>query len=180
MERLDRVKRTLQEIAAYRGVLHEKTDEGDYHKVSIVLADLEDDLRELVQAATAPDMSQVIRKLEADAELSPDDLRLIRLWMISDAEFYVQMETDYRDWLAELDRLIGVVDELRGQSLTRETFGKLSGTVRDAIRVIGDVAYFKEQERRIQDFERATRRLYSEDKRTLVRILKQKLRSETM
>ncbi|HEX6142781.1 MAG TPA: hypothetical protein VFZ01_08695 [Geminicoccaceae bacterium] len=180
MEQLDRVKEILDEVASYGRSFHERTDEGAYHRMSLTLAALEDDLREVVQAATRDEMTAVIGKLESDAELTPDELRLIRLWMVSDAEFYVQMENDYRDWLAELNRLVGVVDMLRSQRLTPEIAGRLSGTIRDAIRVIGDITYFKEQERRIGDFERATARLYSEDKRTLARILRQKQRSASM
>ncbi len=57
--------------------------------------------------------------------------------------------------------------------------GKISGSIRDGLRVIADVIYFRQQEQRIERFERATRRLYSEDKLHLARILSQKLLSDT-
>ena len=55
--------------------------------------------------------------------------------------------------------------------------GEISGSIRDLLRVIADVVYFRQEEQRIQRFERATRTLYSEDKQHLSRLLRQKLRS---
>ncbi len=65
------------------------------------------------------------------------------------------------------------------EGVTPETMGKISGSIRDGLRVIADVIYFRQQEQRIERFERATRRLYSEDKLHLARILGQKLLSDT-
>lgn len=174
------IDRQLKDIASYRKSFHQETNEGHYHKISHVLMELEDCLREQMQSHTTEEMINVINKLEADDALTHADLELIRLWMVSDAEFYVQMENDYPDWLAELNRLVDTIGGLYGPDLSLSDMGRISGSARDAIRVIGDIVYFKQQEERIKNFERATQRLYSEDKRAIAEILKRKLHSDQM
>jgi hypothetical protein len=105
---------------------------------------------------------------------------LIRLWIVGDAASYVQMENDYQKWLEELNRLFAVIEELKGQDLSLENMYKLQGTARDAIRVIGDIVFFKQQQERINKFENASKNLNSGNKLVLSKILKQKLESAEM
>jgi hypothetical protein len=100
------------------------------------------------------------------------------LWIVGDAASYVQMENDYQKWLEELNRLFGVIEELKLQELSLEIIYKLQGTVRDAIRVIGDIVFFKQQQDRINKYENASKNLSPENKLALAKILKQKLESE--
>ncbi len=178
MSRVDDIKNALHDIASYRGGLGDKTEVDTFHKLSKILATLQDDLREELQGQTADAMDEVIGKLEKDLQLSQSDLDLIRLWMVSDAEFYVQLEKDSKDWLGELDRLVGTVDGMRNHEITPERAAKLSGSIRDALRVISDIVYFKQQANRLERFEQATASLSADDKRTLAKILEQKRRSE--
>ena len=57
---------------------------------------------------------------------------------------------------------------------------KLSGATRDAIRVVGDIIFFKQQQERIDKFENASKDLSAASKLTIARILKQKLESDEM
>ena len=56
--------------------------------------------------------------------------------------------------------------------------GKISGTARDAVRVIGDIIYYKQQEERITNFENASKDLDSDNKLIIADILRQKLASD--
>ena len=152
-------------------------DEGKLHQVSLALAKLDDDLREAVQSETANKMTEVIGKLKNDRRISAEDLALIRLWMVSDAEFYVQLENDFQNWISEINRLFSHINSLNQGELDLKTMGQISGSIRDALRVIADVVYFRQEEQRIHRFERATQTLYSEDKQHLARLLRRKLRS---
>jgi predicted O-linked N-acetylglucosamine transferase (SPINDLY family) len=105
---------------------------------------------------------------------------LIRLWIVGDASSYVQLENDYQKWLKELNRLFNVIEELKKQDLSLENMYKLQGTSRDAIRVLGDIVFFKQQQERINKFENASKNLNSTNKLALAKILKQKLESEEM
>jgi len=122
----------------------------------------------------------IIKELKSDGEITDSDLMFIRLWIVGDAASYIQMENDYQKWLEELNRLFGVIEELKLQELSLEIIYKLQGTVRDAIRVIGDIVFFKQQQDRINKYENASKNLNSENKLVIAKILKKQLESEEM
>jgi len=88
------------------------------------------------------------------------------------------MENDLPAWVTELDRLVGVLRELRAEAMTLSTMSRMEATIRDALRVSSDIVFYRQQEEPIRSFQNATKSLTREDKRTLARILAQKLRSE--
>jgi len=176
----DQIIEKLNEIISYKQTVGESTEEGYFNKVTAPLVALGDYLREQMQAETSEKISKIINNLKSDEEITEADLMLIRLWIVGDAASYVQMENDYQKWLEELNRLLGVIEELKGQDLSLENMYKLQGTARDAIRVIGDIVFFKQQQDRINKFENASKNLNSGNKLVLAKILKQKLESEEM
>ena len=176
----DQISEKLSEIISHKQTVDENTEEGYFNKVTAPLVSLGDYLREQMQAETSEKISLIINKLKSDQEIPESDLMLIRLWIVGDAASYVQMENDYQKWLEELNRLFGVIEELKLQDLSLENMYKLQGTARDAIRVIGDIVFFKQQQDRITKYENASKNLNSENKLALAKILKQKLESEEM
>jgi hypothetical protein len=176
----EQIVEKLNEIISQKQTVDENTEEGYLNKVTAPLVSLGDYLREQMQAETSEKISMIINKLKSDGEVTESDLMLIRLWIVGDAASYVQMENDYQKWLEELNRLFSVIEELKGQDLSLENIYKLQGTARDAIRVIGDIVFFKQQEERINKFENASKNLTSANKLALAKILKQKLESEKM
>ena len=176
----DQIIEKLNEIISYKQTVGESTEEGYFNKVTAPLVALGDYLREQMQAETSEKISKIINNLKSDEEITEADLMLIRLWIVGDAASYVQMENDYQKWLEELNRLFGVIEGLKGQDLSLENMYKLQGTARDAIRVIGDIVFFKQQQERINKFENASKNLNSGNKLVLAKILKQKLESEEM
>ncbi len=169
-ERVDRLSRLAFKI-------NTDVNEGTLQQISLELGELQDDLRESIQLETSADMVRIIDKLDNDDEILPEDLALIRTWMVSDAEFYVQLENDCDDWIKEISRLFSHIRSLNQGELTIGSMGQISGSIRDALRVIADVVYFRQQEKRVRRFEHATHALSSEDKHHLSRLLRQKLRS---
>ena len=176
----DQIIEKLSEIISHKQTVDENTEEGYFNKVTAPLVSLGDYLREQMQAETSEKISKIINNLKSDEEITEADLMLIRLWIVGDAASYVQMENDYQKWLEELNRLFGVIEELKGQDLSLENMYKLQGTARDAIRVIGDIVFFKQKQERNNKFENASKNLNSGNKLVLAKILKQKLESEEM
>ena len=176
----DQIIEKLSEIISHKQTVDENTEEGYFNKVTAPLVSLGDYLREQMQAETSEKISMIINNLKSDGEITESDLMLIRLWIVGDAASYVQMENDYQKWLEELNRLFAVIEELKEQALSLENMYKLQGTARDAIRVIGDIVFFKQQQERINKFENASKNLNSGNKLVLAKILKQKLESEEM
>ena len=176
----EQIVEKLNEIISQKQTVDENTEEGYFNKVTAPLVSLGDYLREQMQAETSEKISMIINNLKSDEEIPESDLMLIRLWIVGDAASYVQMENDYQKWLEELNRLFAVIEELKGQALSLENMYKLQGTARDAIRVIGDIVFFKQQQERINKFENASKNLNSGNKLVLSKILKQKLESAEM
>jgi hypothetical protein len=170
----------LNEIISQKQTVNENTEEGYFNKMTEPLVSLEDHLREQMQAETSEKISTIINNLKSDGEITETDLMLIRLWMVGDASSYVEMENDYKQWLDELNRLFSVIEEFKAQNLSLENMFKLQGTARDAIRVMGDIVFFKQQQARINKFENASKNLTSENKLVLAKILEQKLESKEM
>ena len=171
------IKKQVDGLSRLAFDINSDIGEGRLHQISLELAKLDDDLREGIQEETSVEMAEIIGKLDDDDEITPEELALIRIWMVSDAEFYVQLENDFHDWISEINRLFSHINSLNQRELTPESMGQISGSIRDALRVIADVVFFRQQEQRIQRFERATRTLDSEDKQHLSRLLRQKFRS---
>jgi hypothetical protein len=154
------------------------SDEGRLNALSSALARLKDELRERIQATTAAEVTPLISLLEADGPIGGKELELIRLWLVGDAEYYVKTENDFSAWVAELDRLLGVLRQLRSEAVTPTTMARMEATVRDALRVASDIAFYRQQEDRVGSFQEATNQLNREGKRTLAQLLARKLSSE--
>ena len=176
----DQIIAELDKVISSKQTVDEHTGEGHYNKITAPLVSLGDHLREQIQSETSQQISTIINKLASDEEVINSDLELIRLWLVGDAAAYVQMENDFKGWLQEFNRLLGVIEQLKAQELSIENMFKLSGVARDAVRVAGDIIFFKQQQERIEKFENAARDLNSENKVVLANILKQKLESDQM
>ena len=128
-----------------------------------------------MQAQTSAEISTIIKKCVDDAELNDQEMALIRMWMVSDAAFYTEMENDYPDWIRELGRLVGELARLGGAEKSPDSLGKMSGVTRDAIRVIGAIAFYNDQRERVQRFDKNTATLDARQKLLLADLLRSKL-----
>jgi hypothetical protein len=178
MERKQQILLALDDTLSRGRQFDQNPSEGVLNAVSARLVSLEGHLREEIQSDTSNKITEIIAKLYDDKPISESEIQLIRIWILSDAEFYTQMENDYPGWLQELTRLLSVLGQLRGQTLSLEVMAKISGTARDAIRVIGDITFFMTQKERINRYESASRDLTSNNKVILADILTRKLNSE--
>jgi hypothetical protein len=164
----------LNEVISYRQTI----GEDHLNKITAPLVAVENELREQIQSDTSTQIETIIKKLESNSEIDDADLRLIRLWIVGDAESYIERENDYKGWLSELNRLYSVIESIKSEELDLENMYKLSGTVRDAVRVIGDIIFFKQQQERVEKFENASKDLNLKNKITLANILTKKLQSD--
>ena len=114
------ITKKISEIITNKQTIDNNTEEGYLNKISTQLVSLEDDLREQMQAETSEKISSVIKKLKSDGEITDSDLMLIRMWIVGDAASYVQMENNYQEWEAELNRLFDVIEGLNSKDLSVE------------------------------------------------------------
>ncbi len=117
----------------------------DFSRVGSELAQLQSLVREEIQATTADDIAGIIRKLENQESLTPEENDLVGLWLVGDAEGYVKMEDDFGAWQEEIRRLSRVLETYEGQEPSPQALVELHGLLEDAVRVIADISHFLEK-----------------------------------
>jgi len=167
----------LELVASLENAVDEDVDTAVLNRLSMALTSLGHATREKLQEATAADVERLIRTLERDDEVTPQDRELIRTWVVGDAAAYLRVENDYRSWLAELRRLIAEISGARERTLSVDGLRLLRGRIRDALRTTADIQYHREQAERLQKFEDASEAWSSDQKRTIAGVLRRMLLS---
>jgi len=124
-----------------------------YSALQSRVEDLREDLRESVQALTRDQMQQIIRQLRGGKPVTEEDIRLIRLWVVGDADAYVDEENNFGDWIDELQRLGEEIRNLRSASVEPKELKQLQALLTDARGVILNIANFLIHKERVDRFE---------------------------
>lgn len=170
-------KNLISDIQESYNLAKDSTDSGAYQKLSVILNNAKNQIRENIQNTTRDDINNIIKKLDRGNDIAPEELSLVKLWLVGDAEYYTKLENNFNDWLAELKRII---DELnnKGELPDVESSAGLIAEIGDAIRVVHDIIFFLENKERIKSFESSTGNLDKQEKEVLVRLLRNKLTSK--
>jgi len=150
-----------------------------YANAARVWSETEAALREHIQRTTRPNIEAVIRKLRNDQSLTAEEMALVRLWVIGDAESYTRAEQEVHGWMNEVKRLTTALRETVQAAKAMETAPTfhLKALLHDGVRVLWDLHHYLEQQARIKRFQDATQELDAEERRTLIDILVGKIRS---
>jgi hypothetical protein len=148
-----------------------------FQQVGSVLNNNKNDIREAIQKETSKEIKNIIDNLRNKMAISTEELELIKLWIVGDAESYTQMENDFQNWLQEFKRLETVLKEYDNIHCSLNDLFKLHGILQDAIRISYDIANFLDNKERITKFEKAASDVSNLDTNVLVRILTAKLQS---
>lgn len=162
----------LQGIARSIGDVNSSAASEEFNRLGAALVQLKEKIREEIQTATAGDIAEILKKLKDNEPLSPQEKETVGLWVVGDAAGYTKMEDDYPEWLAEFQRLGGVLAAYEGKEDSPRNLVEAHGLLEDAIRVAADLAYFLEKKERVDRFAQAINNLTREDARYLVDILK--------
>jgi len=150
---------------------------GSYWKLSLTVSDFEATLREHVQHITHNEIAGIIKKLKLNSELTKEELKFVKLWIVGDAEHYVRLENNFQDWLDELDRLM---DEIKKYDVDKPDYVAASGLraiLLDALRVLGDITFYSKQKDRIENFSKSTVEIDDEERKLIIRLLEGKIAS---
>lgn len=150
-----------------------------YAALAEAMSSCEAQLREQMQAAARERLTAVIQKLKTTAPITEEELALIKLWVVGDAESYVKVENSLGEWRGELQRLLGEISQLKSAPLDTHGSFRLRALLRDGLRVAWDVHHFLEHKERVERFNESTRELDREERTVLADILSSKLRSDT-
>ena len=162
------VDKIVSELVSVR----ENSDASLYMELESSLSGVDDDLRESIQAVTRKAMWKIIVKLRGSETISEEELDLIRIWVVGEADAYVHEEHHYNDWLVEFDRLKGEIQEMREAPVGVEGLEELRGLLTDARGIARSIANYLNYRERAQHFEQTINEgLDPEDRNTLADIL---------
>jgi len=148
-----------------------------FSKLSTIFEELGAYFREYVQGKTDLEIKAVIRKLKGGSVLTQEDLDLIRLWIVDDADQYARLENNFNDWKDELKRLVTVISGYKNSTADVKTASELRALMRDGARVLADIFYYLQQKDRVAKFEEASKQLGPQERGLLVGLLEQKIKS---
>ncbi len=155
-----------------------KDDENKYVRLSQIVDAISDSLREYAQEITAEHLQKLSDKLKSESSLSSEDLQLLRMWIVGDAENYINTENSVPEWKKELQRVMREILHFTNDSMPVEDIFKLQALLRDADRVIDDLAFYAAQKDRVAKFDVAVQNLSGEDREFLTALLTTKLKSK--
>ena len=148
-----------------------------FSKLSTIFEELGKDMREYIQEESRPQVEEIIKRLKKNQPLSDADKKMIRLWIVGDAESYTLMENNYSDWLKELERLMFEISKFGKERLDVTEASRLQALFRDGARLLVNIFYYLEQKDRVHQFEETTREIDEQERQLLIRLLEQKKQS---
>ena len=158
---------------AANDALHRESPD-DFSFVEQQLNLLDARIREVQQSMWASEATTAANHLENGDPLTDADLAVIRAFLISDAERYVQHENNFNDWVNELNRLMDDVSR-RLDGMNRDSIADVRGVMKDAVRLMPDIRNYLDEKRRIAQFETALQALDKTSREMMARILREQL-----
>jgi hypothetical protein len=151
-----------------------KASAEEFERFEKGLNDFEAACREVQQDLWADQAQAAIQRLRDGDPLGDADREVIRAFLVSDAEYYLKLENDFDNWIAELHRLLGDIASRIG-NLNRDSVAELRGVLKDAIRLVPDIRNYLEERERVNRCKAAMEDLDSDSRKLLARILEQDL-----
>jgi len=154
LEKLDRARKT--------------EDSSMYSVAQNALDGLRGELRESIQELTRSEMRTIIAKLQEGSPIDDGEMRLIRLWIVGDADAYVHEENNVDDWRLELERLTGEMRRLRSGPVEVDHLEELRALLTDACGVARSLELYYADRERVQHFDESTARELDRDAREIL------------
>ncbi len=168
---------TLKDLARLMSQAVENPDAEEFNRLSNVFQNRKSAIREKIQAMTAKEVKGIVGKLAEGGDLSEEELDLVKLWIVGDAEAYSKMENNFEDWVAEFKWLESLIQEQESGAEEVQDLFRVQGILEDASRLAINIGYYLETRERIRRFEEATANMATMDRDLIVKILKLKMTS---
>ena len=164
----------LQEI--YRDAT-ESTDSDPYEKLLLFMQDLSSELRGYLYASNALDLRELLTRIQRGDALSGQDKDLLKVWVVEDAEKYMQMEGHFKGWLAELESIMEEVGKLARSEPGLDDIGRLRALLYSGSRILADIMFYLRASNRVENFNQSIEDFNEETRTTMVTVLKRRLDS---
>jgi hypothetical protein len=155
-------------------------DSEKYGYAAVELVKSKDKIREAIEQATVGTVVEIIAKLEKNQPLSEEEKQVVRLWVVGDAEGYLKMENNLKEWLEEYRRLMDVIAGYEGKSGSIQELVEVHGVLEDAIKVADAIAHYLDDKERVTRFNNAMTNLNAQDNKFIAGILKSMMSSPDM
>lgn len=140
---------------------------------------LEADAREAFQAQL--DCRSLLSKLTAGQPLTGEDLKILELMIVGEAESYLKYESEVEEWKAQLKRVIDQIGALQSSSFDTNTLMQLRAFCREAHESIADLVFYFDAKERADKFRAATQGpIDAEGYRFLAQMVREMLTSDQM
>jgi hypothetical protein len=118
----------------------------------------------------------LMKKLQGDGQLTPEDLTTLRALIVGDADAYLKYDDDFDEAKQELTRVIEKIRQLQSGDLGAEALMQLRVLCREAMSALAPAVHYLEQKQRVKNFEERTSSdlsgdLSSDTRRTLVQMI---------
>lgn len=152
--------------------------EGNFEKTASLLNDNRDMVKEELKKQTSDKINAIISKLSGNEQITPEEISLIELWIVGDAESYTQLEDSYHDLVEEYKKLANALTAYENKDCQMDDLFKLLGLLEDASHISYNIADYLEKKNRISNFKSAIAEGFDQDKKAfLIDFLSGKLRS---
>jgi hypothetical protein len=149
----------------------------EFNRLSSVFQHHRSGIREKIQAMTSKEVQGIIKKLAKGGDLTEEEMGLVKLWIVGDAEAYAKMENKFEAWIKEFERLELLMKEQEAGAEEVQDLFRVQGILEDASRLAINIGYYLETIERIRRFEEATANPALMDRDMILKILKQKFTS---
>lgn len=158
------VSNKINQIVELTTRAQDNETETNYQQLQGSIAELEAMAREVSQALLKEKCRPILTKLEGDMPLSEDELRIVRLLLVGDADYYLEGEANLDQWRDDVVRLTSEIGQLQSSNLAEvDNLMRLQALCRDAMRVLPDMAYYFRQQERVRNFEKTSSGLVSSE-----------------
>ena len=168
---------TLKDLAELMHRAVETPDGEEFNRLSNVFQHHKSEIREKIQAMTSKEVKGIIKKLSEGEDLKEEEMGLVKLWIVGDAEAYAKMENKFEAWIEEFKRLGSLMKEQEAGAEEVQDLFRAQGILEDASRLAINIGYYLETIERIRRFEEATANPALMDRDLIVKILKLKFAS---
>jgi hypothetical protein len=151
-----------------------------YEALNEEVSELEALAREAFQAKLSDTFKPVLEKLKKGQSLTPDELKMLELLIVGDAEYYLRSENNIENWKAQVRSLIEQIRGIQASQLEDvDGLMRLRAICREALELLPHVAFYLEEKERVHKFQEATSQpLDPEAGQAIAEIIQEKLDSD--
>ena len=182
MENIQSLQNKVNQIVELTARTQDNETETNYQQLQGSIAELEAMAREASQTQLKDKCRPILAKLDDDAPLLEDELTIVRLLLVGDADYYLESESNLDQWRDDVVRLTGQIEQLQSSDLAEvDNLMRLQALCRDAMRVLPDMAYYFRQQERVHNFENTSSGpVSSETKQVVADLLRSMLNSSKL